>query len=220
MSSIAHHVDRMGPAICQLTVSDKDGRQHTGTGFATEPLGRVITCNHVAQPTSGSYSIRARFPDGQEFDATLIWHDSQKDLAILQLSGRAPSSVELAIRPVVRVGDDIFVAGYPTGVRTMSIFKGCVSAKDSGLRRSVDTELLQLAVTVQKGNSGGPVVSADTGDVLGVVTMKYVPLFAELDKLRQIANNWPTLSGSGGHSYGQFWLARFQQVFRHNWKRH
>ncbi len=187
MGTVANHIERVSPSICQITVPGQ-----VGTGFAVQPSGRVITCDHVTGSVTGAGSIRARFPNGQEYSARVHWRDPQLDLAILELSDRPPQELPLTIPPSVRVGDDVFLAGYPAGVRTLSVFKGCISAIGPNLLARGGGELLQVEATVQKGNSGGPLFSAETGDVLGVISMKYVPLFQELDKLKQTTQNWPT----------------------------
>src|SRR5439155_4358705 len=87
-------------------------------------------------------------------------------------------------------GEAIVVMGNPHGLKH-SVVSGVIS----GTREIDGRTMLQLAVPVEPGNSGGPVIDMQ-GHVLGVVTMKsavtqnlgFAVSVADLNTLRQRPN--------------------------------
>ena len=71
---------------------------------------------------------------------------------------------------------------------------GTISAKGKGLISQFPFELIQIDSRVNHGNSGGPVF-LDTGDLIGIVTMKYIPFFDKIDELHNYVNSLPQYSG-------------------------
>ena len=88
--TIVEVVDRVGPAVgmiaARLRGNDRRGRQResagTGSGFAFTPDGYLLTNSHVVH---GASALRVTFPDGREFDATLVGSDPDTDLAVIRV---------------------------------------------------------------------------------------------------------------------------------------
>lgn len=177
-------VERVRPSIVEVTFTGRDGkRQGLGTGFVIDSDGLIATNLHVlgeARP------IRVEFSDGTRHDVVAV-HATQRshDLAILRIDADDLPALSLGKSAEVKTGRRIAVIGNPRGLRN-SVTEGVVSA-----RREVDGKpMLQIAVPIEQGNSGGPVLDEE-GRVLGIVTLKSLVTrnlgFAvEIDALRPL----------------------------------
>jgi S1-C subfamily serine protease len=74
----------------------------------------------------------------------------------------------------VKVGQDCFALGFPVRLPHLTFTKGTISAKGKGLENNFLFEIIQIDARINKGNSGGPVFW-NTGQLIGIVTMKYFP---------------------------------------------
>jgi len=106
--------------------------------------------------------------------------DEQHDLATLKTA--EAETPPQAATTLPHVGEQLIFAGLPRGLAKASVFPGMVSAVGSGLLSRPLCDLIQIAGMINNGNSGGPVLDAD-GNVVGMVTAKYVPLLQEVDRL-------------------------------------
>lgn len=128
--------------------------------------------------------------------ARVVATDRVHDLALLQLDGPSPPALPalpLAEASTAREGQSVALMGFPIGgvlgfsvvthrgivasVTTAALPAATASQLDPralARLRAGNFELLQLDATAYPGNSGGPVLDADTGQVLGVVSMVLV----------------------------------------------
>ena len=136
-----------------------------GTGFAVSPDGYLVTASHV---TKGCDAVRVIFKDGRNLDAKVIREEPKLDLALLKVEIPTPSYLTVTSR-TSGLGDDIYTIGYPSpdllGVN-QKFTKGSISAL-SGLLDS--SFRYQISIPIQPGNSGGPVVCEETGEVVGII---------------------------------------------------
>jgi regulator of sirC expression with transglutaminase-like and TPR domain len=92
--------------------------------------------------------------------------DRHADLAVLKVDGTRRSFLPLALANDVKQGTEVIAMGHPFGLE-QSVVEGVISAE-----REVDgVSMLQLAMAVEPGNSGGPVVDR-AGQVVGIVNAK------------------------------------------------
>lgn len=164
-SSVAEIVKQARPAIVVITVAGRDGSQQgLGTGFIISAKGLIATNLHVigeARP------ITVQTADGKTLAVKAIHaSDRAADLAILQVEGKDLPALELADSDHLTQGQPIVVLGNPQGLR-----HSVVSGVLSGTRDMNGRKMIQLALPIEPGNSGGPVLDA-AGRVLGIVTMK------------------------------------------------
>ncbi|MCA9268839.1 MAG: trypsin-like peptidase domain-containing protein, partial [Planctomycetales bacterium] len=153
------------PSIAALTVEGRDGKQQgMGTGFVVSADGLIATNLHVigeARP------IRVTFPSGKSYDVTGVHaSDRSLDLAVVKIDAEGLPPLALGLGAALAQGEPIVVMGNPQGLR-YSVVSGVVS----GLREVEGREMLQVAIPVEPGNSGGPVFDRQ-GRVVGIVTMK------------------------------------------------
>jgi hypothetical protein len=139
-----------------------------GTGFLLGPR-LVATVEHVVD---GAVSIRLVRSGRRLGTATVIGSDAARDLALLRtsrpirgyqfgLAGRAPA-----------LGEDVAALGFPRGL-PLSVTRGLVSGSDrtipiEGIKRR---RLIQTDTALNHGNSGGPLISLDSGQVIGLVDL-------------------------------------------------
>ena len=136
-----------------------------GSGFAVTSDGYVITASHV---TEGSDAVRVIFKDGNSYDAKVVKEERGLDLAILKIDAKTPSFLSVSSR-TAGLGDDIYTIGYPSPLllgTNQKFTNGSISAL-TGLKN--DSFRYQISVPIQPGNSGGAVVSEETGEVVGIV---------------------------------------------------
>jgi S1-C subfamily serine protease len=133
-----------------------------GSGF-TVASGYIATNAHVV---GDSATVEVEQQDGSKFRAKVISKDSEHDFAILEPEGIRPFTtiVPLPTGNVPAIGEGIVVIGSPGGL------KGTLT---TGIVSQIYPEgMVQLNVSVNPGNSGGPVFDLH-GRVFGVATYKY-----------------------------------------------
>ncbi len=136
----------------------------TGTGFVVRPDGYLITNAHVIQ---GAVEIEAQL-DGKTYPAKVVDMDTKNDLAIIRVNAMDLPHLSISDSNTVRLAEDARAFGYPMTDRLgegIKITRGTVS----GINEQEGTKMFQLDVTVNPGNSGGPLMN-DRGQVVGVVT--------------------------------------------------
>lgn len=144
-------------------------RQNFGTGVVITADGLVLTNQHVVE---GATRIRVVLPTGEERDATLVADDAPfHDVALLQTDGRGLRTARLGDSSTAGVGDPVAVVASGVATFDNQAKVGVVSAADVAFpREGVILEgLLQTDASVNNGDSGGALVSAD-GEVIGLVT--------------------------------------------------
>jgi len=139
------------------------GDEGLGTGFVIGE-GLVATNLHVigeARP------ITVELADGTTHAATHVHAtDRDADLAILRIAAAGLTSLPLGIAAPLADGQEIVAIGNPHGLE-----RSIVAGRVSGLREMEGIDMIQLALPVEPGNSGGPLLDLE-GRVQGVVSMK------------------------------------------------
>ena len=76
--------------------------------------GYILTNNHVV---NGADKISVQLSDGNEYDAKLIGHDEQTDIALIQVEGaKNLTQVKIADSDALKVGDFAVAIGNPFGL--------------------------------------------------------------------------------------------------------
>lgn len=135
-----------------------------GSGFVISADGLVVTNLHVI---GHGRPIEVKSADGKTHDVThVVAHDRELDLAILRLKGKGWKPLKLGDSSKLQVGQDVLAVGNPQGYE-YSVVTGTVS----GRRTLEGAEMVQVAMPIEVGNSGGPLVDME-GRVHGVITLK------------------------------------------------
>ena len=161
----------VGLSLAKDTDKDAKSMQGIGTGVVMVDKGVILTNLHVVR---GFDRIQVTFADGLESDAVIIGTAPQHDLAVLQAATIPDDLAAATMRSTqhLAMGDQVIAIGFPFDIGP-SVSAGVVS----GLRREYHspegkrllTNLIQFDAAVNRGNSGGPLVTAD-GEVVGIVT--------------------------------------------------
>jgi len=138
----------------------------TGTAWPAAS-GYAVTNNHVV---SGKQSIVLINSRGEEIPATVVASDDLNDIALLSVDdpARLPAALPLACANA-QLGSSVFTIGFPrvdvmgtTPKLSLGIISGVNGLYD-------DPASYQISVTVQPGNSGGPLLNM-RGEVVGLIT--------------------------------------------------
>lgn len=141
-----------------------------GTGFLVSPDGYMLTAAHVVRDSRN----RVRFQNGQEHQAEVVRISPKRDVALLKLAGTGFSCIALDQNPA-KVGDRVFAIGSPASKQlAFSLTAGIVS----GLRDFEGQKFLQTDASINRGNSGGPMLS-EQSRALAIVTWKLAGLGLE-----------------------------------------
>lgn len=143
----------------------RDGREDgVGAGFIVSPDGLIATSLHVigeARP------ITVQLADGKQHEVTEVFaSDRNFDLALIRIAATRLPALALGDSDSLKQGASVIALGNPLGLEH-SVVRGVVSA-----RREVDgIEMIQVAIPIEPGNSGGPLLDLK-GRVHGVLTLK------------------------------------------------
>ncbi|SNY48118.1 S1C family serine protease [Paractinoplanes atraurantiacus] len=140
----------------------------SGSGFAFDDQGHIVTNNHVVAAGGPITVVNA---DGRRLPATLIGTDPGNDIAVLQVDRSAGlPALPLAAPRTVRVGEPVLAVGSPLGL-SGTVTAGIISAVDRPVRLGDESgrTAIQTDASINPGNSGGPLVNA-RGEVIGVNT--------------------------------------------------
>lgn len=170
--------------LIDVTLTTPQGQMGgSGSGFVISRNGRIVTNAHVVSMVTEDQlggtvvaddrSVQVIFHPGtaqeKTFDAQVLRENHDIDLALLQIEPDTPVYLELADSDIVGETAGIYACGHPLGLREISIRTGTVTAH----RTWQDNSYIEHDASAEEGNSGGPVVLADTR-VVGVHTMTLV----------------------------------------------
>ncbi len=152
-------------SIVVVTQFGRNGREEgVGAGFVIDADGLIATSLHVI---GEARSIRIRLADGRTVPVTeVLASDRKLDLAIVRVEGGQLKPLRLGDSDRLAQGASVVALGNPLGLEH-SVVQGVLSA-----RREFDgVEMLQIAIPIEPGNSGGPLLDL-RGKVQGIVTLK------------------------------------------------
>jgi serine protease Do len=141
-----------------------------GSGFVIRANGLIVTNRHVI---AGARTVRIRLSDGRELPAKIIGADAITDIALLKVSSGNLPALRLGSSQAVSVGDAVIAIGNPFGLG-QSVSAGIISARARTLEDDPYIDFLQTDAAINRGNSGGPLLSVD-GTVIGVTSAIFSP---------------------------------------------
>ena len=141
--------------------------ESAGSGFIIDPSGIAVTNNHVV---TGAGLLQVYVGDDQTspLNARVLAVSECSDLAVIDIDGEGFPYVSW-YDDEVKVGLDVFSAGFPLGTDEYTLTSGIVSKNDTSLESawaSVD-HVVEHDARIRPGNSGGPLFTSD-GQVVGV----------------------------------------------------
>ena len=166
-----------------------------GSGFLINTEGDILTNAHVV--LDASY-VTVKNSDGQEFNGHIIGISDTQDLAVVrvnELAGKEPLEVEME---PVDVGTPVVAIGSP-GDQSNTATTGEITATDLDFLDQYEyTGLYEMSAEIAQGSSGGPLIAADTGKILGINSIILeekpgsgytIPLYSVWDQLTEWVEN-------------------------------
>jgi len=183
--SLAPLVDKLGPAVVHISVSQKltaselgpmpfflgqpypgdQEREGVGSGFLISADGYILTNNHVVEKAA---DVTVRLADGTEHKGKVVGTDPRTDVALVKIEGKNLPTTRLGDSSKLRVGDWVVAIGNPFGL-DHTVTAGIVSAKGRTIGAGPYDDFIQTDASINPGNSGGPLFNLD-GEVVGINT--------------------------------------------------
>ena len=125
-----------------------------GSGFLVSTDGYLVTNHHVV---GDSKYVKVRWSDGFETLGEVIRTDKRRDVALVKTDPRGRSPLPLRTN-AVQPGEDVYAIGAPLDPQLQNtVTRGIASAN----RIVSGFSYLQSDVTINGGNSGGPLIDKD-----------------------------------------------------------
>lgn len=161
-------IEIMRGMVCRIDCQSPFGDSR-GTGSIISPDGLILTAAHVIRGSENKVTFNTG-PNKGQFDTEIVFVDDRNDVAVLRAKNlKVDRWFNVRLSGFPSAGDPILAIGYPgkpsSGDATQDfVTKGIISASNSS------KGWLVADLTVASGNSGGPIISVSTGEVVGVVS--------------------------------------------------
>ena len=147
-----------------FTIKMKDGH---GSGFLVSKDGYLITNHHVI---NNGKDFKAVDQTGKEYDIKVIRSNKNLDLALCKIEGDFKYAFSIPNEKNFTTGSDIYAVGTPKSLELgQSVTKGVISGYRTNPNN--DSKIIQTDAKINRGNSGGAVITND-GKLVGVVDYK------------------------------------------------
>jgi S1-C subfamily serine protease len=153
-----------------------------GTGFLHKS-GNILTADHVVRGCAAPEMILS---DGTRAAVNVIAEDQDHDLALVKPSITINAKpLPLATGNDFKVGTQVSTWGFPAG------YFGLTPMLSVGYLAGINAFQVRPGTIVRQwivnaafngGNSGGPLVHVETGEVFGIVSSKLAPISQERHK--------------------------------------
>jgi len=154
------------------------GIEETGSSFCVGE-GYFLTCAHVVKSYNKNTESDLDFSKykdmikvlitvgNKKVEAEVVDFDGAKDLALLKADIK---SEPFKFDPFISIGEEVFAVGSPHGFENNVTF-GHVSSSNRTIYFHKGAPLYMFVdLAILPGNSGGPIINRNTGEVIGVVT--------------------------------------------------
>lgn len=177
--------------VSVIPAENGNSKTPSGTGFFVGKEGEkpqyIITNCHVIADflksggSAGNGVLRIAYDKDTFEEAYVVTYDAEKDIAVLKLANPTDKRKPLKLKTINEkgVGNSVFAVGYPgladETVNPVDYFgKNDASVTGGRISRLVTEaksgrQLLQMDVSINHGNSGGPLVD-ENGYVVGINT--------------------------------------------------
>ncbi|MDQ0350421.1 hypothetical protein J2R98_000224 [Alkalibacillus filiformis] len=153
-------------SVVQIETTGSFGN-NLGSGFVYNDRGDIITNAHVVKDAD---SVYVKTSEAHTYPGAVIGIGSSEDIAVVRVPQLANSST-LEIDPNFEpnIGDEILAVGSPHRLQN-TVTLGHISGTERNL--SVEqyeyNNLYQISASILQGNSGGPLIHEETGNIIGI----------------------------------------------------
>ena len=163
-------VDRVGAAVVSVSVRNPNrrGQEGAGSGVIIAPDGFILTNHHVID---GAAELSISMVEGESYPAVVVGSDPDTDLAVVRIGASGIAFAELGDSDALKAGQLVIAIGNPLGFQN-TVSAGVVSGLGRSLRSRngiLIDNIIQTDVSLNPGNSGGPLVDS-RGRVVGINT--------------------------------------------------
>ena len=147
-----------------------------GSGFIISSDGYIVTNQHVID---GANDVWVDLYDGSSLKAKVVGQSERDDIAVLKVSAKDLPFITLGKSEHCYVGEVVYAIGCPDSYDfAWTVTMGIISHTSRNVKIYDDNgnlektmNLIQTDVSVNPGNSGGPIINT-RGEVVGIVTLK------------------------------------------------
>lgn len=133
-----------------------------GSGFLVDREGLIVTNDHVV---GKAQYLAVCVTRDRKYRANIVARDSDLDIAVIRVHPDAmPEATPLRLAATdvsISVGEPVLAIGSPLATKAATLTTGVVS--------NIDTDTITSDVSLNPGNSGGPLLNR-RGEVVGVST--------------------------------------------------
>ncbi len=161
--------EKSDAALASVIVKTPDGH---GSGFAITQDGYIITNYHViaGKIINKPSTIKILTSSGEELEGKIVRYNKYRDLALIKVNKTFEKAFKVTNVKSFKNLQDVYTIGAPKSVELgQSVSVGVISNE----RKTNNNNLLQLGMSVNGGNSGGPVFD-NTGVLHGVIVSKLI----------------------------------------------
>lgn len=136
-----------------------------GSGFIYNAKGDILTNAHVTKDASYVTVVNSK---GQEFNGEIIGISEKTDISLIrvkELEGKTPLQFEMGKVPN---NTPVIAIGSPENIRNTSSKGKILSYGKEFFDDYYYTDLYETDALIKRGSSGGPLISAKSGKVLGI----------------------------------------------------
>lgn len=213
ISSMKERIEKIKKSVVRIHVNGNP----SGTGFIVSENGLVATCFHVVQniqpgpnnqtQITHASNIEIELHDGTKLPGNI--HQScqnqgflealSKDYTLLEVTtNKKLSLVSIGSFADIEEGDKIYICGFPYGIDKPFVSAGILSTKlsmNGYLGQGTQRDAAMLDITLNKGNSGGPVIlmkeRPEEDIIIGIANFTMTPLSKQLNELVATIQKFP-----------------------------
>ena len=166
-----------------------------GSGFLFNNKGDILTNAHVVKD---SQYVTVKNSNGQEFNGRVVGISKTTDIALIRvtdIAGKAPMDMETEQVPV---DTKVFALGSPENINNTST-EGVITATGKSFFDGYKyDDLYEMTAKIKQGSSGGPLISAESGKILGINSIVLtdnpdigytIPIYSVSSQLQEWAND-------------------------------
>ena len=159
-----------------IFLETQESKMGLGSGIILTENGYILTNQHVVGDKYSNCYVTLE--DGRNFSGSVVWADSNIDLAIVKIMANDLNYIELGDSDNISLAEEVYAIGNPIGIEFQrTVTRGIISGINRTIKlqengqESYMEDLIQTDATINEGNSGGPLVNK-SGELIGINTVK------------------------------------------------